>query len=237
MEEPVGNISHSGWRTALRVLFFIFTPIVVIVGVFIIGMGLETLSKETHLFYQRTEPMLLTIIPLILVFWIALVNSWSGKKVLARKIVGISLAIVIAFLGLTTTLETVNTKPIVAAAESFKVPSEYQRITSGNSDKFAPAPSGIVPCVDFMGEGCPHISRTWRLPENIPSDAQIQRILDESGWVNVKKIPDSPFAGKSSYLYEAEGMVNGYKATVSIVELYDHRYEMRMYLRPANGPR
>lgn len=228
----------TGWIIALRVLIFILTPVLLLMLLALVGSSIEALSEKTGAVYMRAEPLLFAYIPLVIVSWIVLANRWSGAKKLARKITVISTVVVVGFLGLTTTLETINTKPIADAAESFKVPSEYQRITSGNSDKFSPAPSGIIPCVDFMGEGCPNISRTWRVPEdNIPSDVQMKNILDDSGWMNVKKIADNPYAGKSMYLYEAEGMVNGYKATVSIVELYDHRYELRMYLRPANGPR
>lgn len=237
MENVIEEEPPSVLRIVLRLIGCLFLPFLVLIVFSIIGSGLEELSRNTNVFYMRVEPMLFAIMPLTIALWIALAHKWSNRKATAKKITIISLISVVAFLGLTTALETVNTKPIVAAAASFKVPSGYVPVTIGNADKFTPAPSSIVPCIDFMGEGCPNISKTWDIPtETVPTDKEMQRILDTSGWQTVKKIPDNPFAGKSVYPYEAEGTVNGYKATVTVVELND-TYQLRMYLRPFNSAR
>lgn len=227
----------SGWIIALRIMLFILTPVVLLVLLAFIGSSIEAISEKTGAVYMRAEPILFIYIPLVVVAWIVLANRWSGAKKLAREIAVISTVITVGFLGFTTTLETINTKPIAYTADSFKVPSGYERIYEGNENQLNPAPSGIIPCIDIMGNGCPHVNRAWLIPQNeVLTDKQINKILQDSGWTDVKPLPADPTAGASKIIYEANGNVNGYKASVSIVELYNGN-ALRIYLRPASTNR
>lgn len=241
MEDSVAK-PVSGWIVLLRVLLFLFTPAIILTIFIFMGLGIEQISKTTHAIYQRTEPSLMVVIPLTICLWLSLMRRWFDRKRLARNIAIVSCMAAVAFLALTTTLETINTKPIVAAADSFKVPSNYQRVLEDNSDKFSPATSGLAPCIDIMGEGCPHIVRTWQFTSSTPpTENDLQNIVDSNGWTNVKIKHGDLFSASANKPHDAvaEGMVGEYKASVRLIEdTYSHdQFNVIMYLRPPNGPR
>lgn len=205
--------------------------VVTVIG-FIADWGLRN-----DFFYMRLESLLLATLPFMGAVLAAVLVKIMASRKAALRVFCIAVIVLFAFVGTATVVETINTKPIVSAASTFKEPG-LTREMGNNGDKFSPA-EGFIPCIDIMGEGCPNITRTWIAAPDRELDVQdLQKVLDDSGWSDVK-ISNSHYCdmsdeGRDPYC-EAEGMVGQYKATVSIIKIVDH-WEIRMYLRlPTNA--
>ena len=223
----------------LRVLAVLTLPLAAVMAVATVSAFVYSWGLEHESFYMRTESTLITLIPLFIVVTVSLFVRWFGPRKVPFRLLGFSLASLVLFVGTTAIFETMNTRPIVAAASTFKEPPGLTLQRGSNGDSFSAAP-GFVPCVNFMGEGCPHIKRSWDAPpDNEFTAAGLQDVLDASGWSTVRIQPadcDLRDRGNgASPSCAAEGLVDGYKATVRIVKL--DNWELRIYLRPVNNIR
>lgn len=222
-----------------RALAVIFLPLLACIALAALVFSVAYLGQKTGLLYMRTESLGFSLIPFGLAVLAALAVNWIISKKAAMRVLSVAAIVIFAFIGTAAVFETINTKPIAAAAKTFKEIPNMTRERGNNGDKFSPAPSGFLPCIDFMGEGCPNITRTWLAPadRDLTMD-DLQKSIDDSGWTDVKirqdlchikernngSIPDCT----------ADGMVGAYKATVRILKISDH-WEQRMYLRlPTN---
>ncbi|HSN37187.1 MAG TPA: hypothetical protein VLT34_12630 [Arthrobacter sp.] len=222
-----------------RALAVLTLPIAVIAAVAAVSAFAFSWGLDRDLFYMRTEATLISFIPLFFVVIISLFLRWFGSRKVAFRLMGFSLAALVLFVGTAATFETINTRPIVAAASTFEVPAGLIRQLGTNGDGFSAAP-GFVPCVDIMGQGCPNVRRTWDAPADKElTAAYLQDVLEDSGWTKVKIQPgecdlrDSENGRYPSCL--AEGPLGSYKATVQMVKI--NNWELRMYLRPAGNVR
>ena len=223
----------------LRVLAVLTLPVAAVVAVATVSAFAYSWGLEHETFYMRTESTLITFIPLFIVVTVSLFVRWFGSRKVAFRLLVFSLASLVLFVGTAAVFETINTRPIVAAASTFKEPPDLTRQLGTNGDSFSAAP-GFVPCVNFMGEGCPHVKRTWDAPPDYEfTDAGLQDVLDASGWSTVRIQPgdcDLRDSGNgASPSCAAEGLVDGYKATVRIVKI--NNWELRLYLRPVGNIR
>lgn len=222
----------------LRALAVLFLPLIATIVVIVIIVFIGSWGLSSGLFYMRSEAIFLGALPFMGAVLAAVLVKIMGSKKKALRVFYIAVIAFFAFVGTATVVETINTKPIVAAASTFKELPGLTREMGNNGDKFSPA-EGFIPCIDIMGEGCPNISRTWiAAPERELTVDDLQKVLDGSGWKDVKIQKDSCDMEDREYNNypgcTAEGMVWGYKATVRIVKIVDH-WELRMYLRlPTN---
>lgn len=224
-------------RRALAVLFLPFLACILLA---VLVFSVADLGLKTGLLYMRTESLGFSLIPFALAVLAALAVKWIVSKKAAMRVLSIAVIVVFAFIGTAAVFENNKTKPIVSAASTFKELPGLTREIGTNGDKFSAASSGFLPCIDFMGFGCPNITRTWlAAPERNLTVADLQKTLGDSGWKDVKiqqndcnmsEVDYNSYPGCS-----AEGMVGAYKATVRIVKISDH-WELRMYLRlPTNA--
>lgn len=222
----------------LRALAVLFLSLIATVVVIVIMGLIGDLGFISGLFYMRSEAALLGALPFMGAVLAAVIVKIMGSKKAALRVFYTALIAFFAFVGITTVFETLNTKPIVAAASTFKELPGLTREMENNGDKFSPAPSGFIPCIDIMGEGCPNITRTWlAAPDRELTVADLQKVLDNSGWKDVKiKTNECDTYGLKNESYHycvAEGMVGDYKATVRIDKI--NVWELEMYLRlPTN---
>jgi hypothetical protein len=109
-----------------------------------------------------------------------------------------------------------------------------------NEDEFSPAP-GIIPCWDLMGEGCPHINRAWKSDKPLPR-AALEKSLRDSGWDTLRIMEedcDLLYVPRESSLQScsAEGEIDGYKVSASIMNSYGEHGVIRIYIRPLENVR
>jgi hypothetical protein len=232
------NVNLSGVKFLLRILAFVVLPLLTTIVITMATSAIGIWGQSIGLFYMRSEAILFTFIPLLVAISIALILKWTKSKKAALRLFSIAVIGFLAIVGTAAVFETTNTKPIVSVASTFKELPGLDRQIGTNGDKFSPAPSGFMPCIDIMGEGCPNITRTWVAPlERNLTVADLQKVLDDSGWKDVKiqqDLCDMTDRQNGSYPgCTAEGMVGDYKATVRIVKI--QHWELRMYLRlPTN---
>lgn len=230
--------SLNGITLLLRILAVIFLPITAAILVAVAMSFVGNWGQSNGLFYMRTESFVFGCIPFMIAILSALIARWTGSKKKAFRIFYIAVIGIFAFVGTATVFETIHTKPIVSAASTFKELPGLTREMKNNGDKFSPAPSGFVPCIDVMAEGCPSISRTWIANSGQElTISDLKKVLDDSGWTDVKiqndKCDMTDHGNGIPPGCTAEGMVGDYKATVRLVKIQD--WELRMYLRlPTN---
>jgi hypothetical protein len=233
------SLTRPTWEVYLqRTLAIVFLPITATILVSVIIALVATLGQRTGLIYMRTESLFLGFIPFTVAVTIALIVQWTVSKKAALRVFYIALIGLLALVGTAAVFETINTKPIASAASEFRELPGLTREFGNNGDKFSPAPSGFIPCIDIMGEGCPNIARTWvAAPDRDLTVGDLRKVLDDSGWTDVKIREDTcDLRDRQNGSYPdciAEGMVGDYKATVRIVKI--QTWELRMYLRlPTN---
>lgn len=230
----------SGGRYLLRVLAVLFLPLTVTLAFSTVVALIQIWGQNTGILYMRLEPLLFAFIPLLILLTVALILKWTRSTKAALRLFAIGSVLFFTFVGTAGLFETIKTKPIVAAASTFRELPGLTREIGTNGDKFSPATSGFVPCIDFIGFGCPNITRTWDSERELTLD-DLQKILDDSGWKDVKIQHDQCHMVDLSYKdllpeCRAEGLVGDYKATVSIRKTYDGHWELNMYLRlPTNA--
>lgn len=231
------NVNLSGIKFLLRILAFVFLPILTTIAITMAASAIGVWGQSIGLFYMRGEAIFFSFVPLLVVLSIALVLKWTKSTKAALRLFGIAVIGFFALVGTAAVFETTNTKPIVSAASTFKELPGLTREMENNGDKFSPAPSGFIPCIDIMGEGCPNVTRTWLANSGQElTVADLEKVLSDSGWADVKIQKDKcDMSATTSYPgCTAEGMVGNYKATVRILKSSDH-WELRMYLRlPTN---
>lgn len=223
-----------GRTVFLRFVALIFLPIFVSILFATIVVLIGSIGLSADLFYMRGESVLLSLLPLSVAVLVALIVKWTISKKIALVILCITVVGAFVFIGTVAVSETRNTKPMVTAANSFKELPGLTREVKTNGDKFSPAPSGFIPCIDFMSESCPNITRTWdAAPDRELTVADLQKVLDDSGWKDVKIQNDEcDMAGHGNGFYPkciAGGMVGSYKATVRIDKI--QHWELEMHLR------
>lgn len=231
------NVNLSGVKFLLRIISFVVLPLLTTIAITMAAFAIGIWGQSIGIFYMRGEAIFFGFVPLLVVISIALILKWTVSTKAALRLFSIAFIGFLAFVGTAAVFETTNTKPIVSVASTFRELPGLTREMENNGDKFSPAPSGFIPCIDIMGEGCPNVTRTWLAsPERELSVGDLQKVLDDSGWMDVKIQKDKcDMAETADYPgCTAEGMVGDYKATVRIVKVSD-RWELRMYLRlPTN---
>lgn len=233
------NVNLSGIKFLLRILAFVVLPILTTIAITMAASAIGVWGQSIGLFYMRGEAIFFSFVPLLVVLSIALILKWTKSTKTALRLSGVAVIGFIALVGTAAAFETTNTKPIAAAASTFKELPGLIREMENNGDKFSPAPSGFIPCVDIMGEGCPNVTRTWKATNGQAlTTGDLQKVLDDSGWQDVKILSDkcdmTERQNGSGPDCSAEGIVGDYKATVRILKSSDH-WELRMYLRlPTN---
>lgn len=220
---------------ALHTIAAIVIPVIVFIIVILIISTVAVIGESQGLLYMRTEAMTFAFMPFCAGVMVTLLAYWSEKKRRAFKILGITVAATVIFIGVAGTLETIKTKPIVAAAASFKEPTGMVKEVSKEENKISAATSGFLMCIEDREDGCPHIVRTWNAaPGQELTRDDLQKALDNSGWAEVKiQEEDCDLFEKENGSYPdcvAEGMVGDYETTVGITKTSD-QWELRLYVR------
>lgn len=209
---------------------------------FVVGMllaqGVYLLIEEKQQFIITPETCIVASLVLAIAAVAILCATWAKAKTVAKRIAVWTLIGAGLFVGISGAVETAEGERLAAVADSFVPPAGLEREYEMNADEFMVSPA-FVPCFDLMGEGCPHINRTWTADSLDRKD--LEKSLSESGWSNVRidendcDLTDGDF--KASSRCDAYGMVGEYKTDVSIMEITEGKWQMRIYLRSPENVR
>ena len=181
-------------------------------------MVIAPIASAKGIFYMRPElPTLITVL-LFPLTWIYI--GLRRKPSTANKFAGITAAILLTLLSISTVMETASIAPMIKIDREFKAPEGWVAKKSHSDAYFNPG-RGLLPCPgNYFGTGvkyeCPAIGRVWKQStEDLPFT-----MADLEDIATTNQFNDFTASGEcgKSFVCELSGEVDGTNVSLRYIK-------------------
>lgn len=177
MKDRDGSVSRVG-----VIIIVLMSPVAFLLGVRLV----DNVATDLNLFYMREEfPSLISlfILPLTWMFF----GIKKDRPKVAKGFAAVSIAVVLALLSISTTMETSGVAPLVAVEKDFKAPEGWTKQTE-NGTSISPA-RGFLHCefspLSWEEPICPEVDSSWEKIDTPMTAKELESLATANGYRNL----------------------------------------------------